>query len=338
MRNPNDLIYLPPRAASVTLDAAKRNQQFKSPLTWGIPDIDKRGNPPVPGDVVSLLGRPGMGKTATAIFLTHQWTEALRKSYRHMPDQEIPVIVFFTLEVTVTDFLTAYVARDSGQSVSDVGRGIADIGKFQMALVKNLGHNLIIVGHADRDDEDLDTGGLFPSMNDLRAVLVELKKQGYKIASVFIDFLQYIGDDDNMPVSEKKASEVTKNFMMCKALAMAFKTVVVVCVQANRRVDGYEGLRFPTMNDCEWSGAIEQVSNKIYAFTMPAKYMDLGGVFNCNGFKYEVTDDLLIVRKLKEKYAPCDKTDFYPLKINPMTSEFLPATVVGEVNEDNPDF
>lgn len=335
MKNPSDLIYLPPRAATVTLDAAKRNKQYKSPLFWGIPEIDRRGNPPVPGDVVSLLGRPGMAKTATAIYLTHQWTEALRKAY---PPDAVPVIVFFTLEVKVQDFLAAYVARDSGQSVADVATGVADIGKLQMALVKNLGNNLVVVGHADRDGFDQDMDGLFPSMKDLRYILAELTQQGYTIGAVVIDFLQYIGDDDNLPVSEKKGSEVTKNFMMCKALAMAFKTVVLVCVQANRRVDGYDGLKYPTMSDCEWSGAIEQVSNKVYSFTMPAKYMDLGDIVVCNGFKYEITDNLLAVRKLKEKYARCDKRDFYMLEINPMTSEFCTAPTVGEATDNEPGF
>lgn len=335
MRDPRDLIYLPPRAAAVTLAAVERRSKIKSVLDFGVPTIDSRFNPGMPGDVITFLARPGHCKTTTAIHLAHVWCENVRQAYQ--AGGNVPLIVYFTLEVPIEDFVPAYVARDSGQSVADVSRGIADVGRMRVALVKNMGENLCVAGHADKeyDVENIISEDYFPSIHDLNLVLQELLRQGYSIGGVIVDFLQYLGDEKNRTVEENKTGFITKNFMMCKALAMRYKTTFVVCAQAARQVDKYAGLKFPEMDDCQWSSAIEQVSNKLFSFTMPGKYMELGKKIICNGFVYEVTENLLAIKKVKERFGRCDQSDVYMCHVNLVTAELTPAPVLGEVDDEN---
>lgn len=333
MQNPKSLIHFIPRAATITMEAARRKQGVKSSLNWGIPEVDARVDGALPGDVLTFIGRPGMCKTTGLIHLARHWMKELNTAALPVTDRP-PLVLFFTLEVHIEDFMTALAAGDSGQSVRDVGKGIADLGKLEAAFIHMFGLNICIAGHAEEDygNADFKRADFFPSIYDLNEIIIELREQGYYVAGVFIDYLQYLGDEKNMPVTEGRTEAVGLNMMMCKALAMRHRTVFAVAVQARREVDGYAGLKLPKITDGQYSSAIEQSSNKVFGLTMPGKYLDIGEVFELNKLDYEVTDKTLVLQTLKQRNGFATSSDIFVLEVDLPTATLCAAVPVGASN------
>ena len=103
---------------------------------------------------------------------------------------------------------------------------------------------------------------------------------------------------------------------------MAVGCPVVLAAQAGRQVDGYQW-PIPTLADCQWGSSIEQAADLVLALWRP--YNTFGpdaepipaGVIGDD--PYPVTDKLLVMRMLKQRFLSGHKT--WPLYLDPETLE-----------------
>lgn len=314
--DPTDFIYQPPRATSVAIKEITRRMNVKYRLDWGIPEIDYRWIPPVPGDKISIIGRPGHTKTTTMLYLAKRWAKLVRS--QKDANGRSPLIIYATWETTVEEFMAVYTAGDSGQSLESIGRGTADLMAIENAMVATLSNNVVIIGQSN--DSKQNRGQLLtnrtpmPTLVDLDLCLQYLHNQGFTIAAVFIDYLQRIPGLKPLRSSEDRALVVGKHVEELKDLAVVHQVPLVVGVQAGRHVDKYAGLQLPADGDGQWSSNIEQTSDKIISITRPAKYLELNQKLDINGMNFNVLSETIVLKMLKQRFGPQDDADMWALE------------------------
>lgn len=315
---PLDFLYMPPRASMVTMKEVNRRMSSPYRLNWNISEIDARWIPPVPGEVISFMGRPGHAKTTTMIALARMWSVQVRK-LKNKNGKE-PLIVYATWETTVEEFMAVYTTKDSGQSLESIGRGTANVPSIERALVNTLGDNVVVLGRSS--DSQRERGGTLrtrtplPTILDIDYCLSHLKEQGFDIAAVFIDYLQRIRGNKPWRSIEERSSQVSEHTELLKDLAVTHDVAMVVGVQADRKVDRYDGLKFPLDSDAQFSSSVEQCTDKLMSLTRPSKYMDVGSSIVCNGWEYEVTPEMLAIQMRKQRFGPQDESDLWLLNCN----------------------
>lgn len=323
----SDFIYKPPRATSITLQEVKRRASSPYHLDFGIPAVDNRIIPPVPGDTIGILGRPGHAKTTTMIALSKRWSKLVRAKKDSMGRS--PLTVYATWETSVEEFMAVYTAAESGQSLESIGRGTADIGRIENALVGALGNNVIVVGHSRSEvGEGRTSKDYQPRVGDLDLALRSLREEGFEIAALFVDYLQKIPhhkyDDSQV------TARVNDNLEWLKSIALSHKTCVVMGVQADRRVDSYAGLKLPLDYDAQHTSRIEQDCDKLWSITLPARYLDPGKVVEVNGWNYSITPSTLAFRSIKQRFGPNDASDVWLLDLNLAKAELREHATLGE--------
>lgn len=279
--------HTPARAARVAAQEFKKRSETDIHIEWDLPKLDDYLIPMIPGDLVSILGRPGHGKTSALIHLAR--TVALR-----LKDQE-GLVVYATWETLVEEFIGVLTSGESGQSLEDIGRGVADLGRVNDAMVKVVGSRIAVVGRSRESPSDR-----FHTLQDLDSILKELT--GVRL--VLIDYLQRIpglrGQD--------RAERVRENLEMINDMALTRLVPIALAVQSRRDVDEYSGLRLPGLNDGAWAANIEQTSDKVFGVTRPCLYMDEGRKIKREGIIYEVGPATFCLKVLKQRWGKAGDT------------------------------
>ncbi len=211
--------YTPASAGKVTLEEIDRRQSL-TPLTFGTPKLDGSLVPMTAGDLVSVVARPGMGKTLFLVHLTN-----------HLQKQGANV-AYITYETSVTEFTCLRL----GIKLEDVGRGKIPRQSIKDKIAKSIFDRVTVFGQAD--------GELAPTLDE---VIKWLGKDRYDV--VLVDYLQRIRGSYH----QDRHHQVSENAERLKDLALKMGMPVVMAVQARRDVDDYSGLKFPGLNDAQWS-------------------------------------------------------------------------------------
>jgi replicative DNA helicase len=194
-------------------------------------------------DLITIAGRPGVGKTAFALSIAN-----------NMAAHEIPV-GFFSLEMNKRKMGFRHLAMRSGVSVLDMKRGhVADKMPELVRAAAEL-HPLPIY----LDDT--------PSMTALqvRSKVRQMKaKHGIRVA--FVDRLDIMDGE----TTENRVQELTRLTKGLKSIAMEFNIPVVMLCQLNRSVEKRD-VKIPTLADLRDSGSIEQDS-QVVLFPYRAEY------------------------------------------------------------------
>lgn len=323
-RDVRQIIHLPPRATAVTIAEAERIVNSRVRLNFGIPEIDKIMVPAIAGNMIGFLALTSQGKTTSMIRLLKYWGEVLRQMNPSKP----ALVVYCTWETSVEEFMLVASAGESGQSLEDIGRGIAAINQIKVALANMLGDNIVVLG-VSRDEQT----NFVPTLGDIAEAL-KILAQDYEIAVVAFDYLQRIPD---MGRTKDRRLVVAENVQCIKDLAMGMNFIAAVAIQAHRRVYDYEGLQLPTTMDCNEAADIEHALDKLFGFTLPARYMDLKTAFEVNDLEYTIKSDTLVMALLKQRFGPCDRSHVWVLKADMAKANYSLAQgqiPTGDVNED----
>jgi len=212
-------------------------------IETGHPDFD-RHRLIEPGGVMVIAGRPSMGKSALAQFLTLQWVK----------HAGVPVLMF-TTEVTV--------AKATRRFISITGR---------------VNSEQVYSPSANSDQWRRVTGAcgelaeLPIYMNDTsdRAASIALQirkaKQRHGIGIVIVDHIQECidGVDQNQELTQLIAA-------LRSACRTEPKTALVLVSQLNRKVESRQD-KTPLMSDLRGSGSIEQAADSILLCYRPEYY------------------------------------------------------------------
>jgi replicative DNA helicase len=258
-------------------------------IKFGIPAMDHVVIPMRPGNLVSLIARPGHAKTSVLVYLARQEAKAIVE--RGAAGKE--VVVYTTWEQT-SEELTAMLMADPEINFSDISWGRADLEKLKAKAIKGVHNPIWIIGHGISK-----ASSSVPRMTPelvLSSIECMQEDHGVKPSLMLFDYLQLI------PTSTPKdrVQQVTEMPILLKELAMRVGAPAVAAVQAARAVDNREE-PIPQEQDAQWASSIEQTCDKIFGLWRPIKTHDTDQVIELGNMQYEVNENLLIIRMLKQR-------------------------------------
>ncbi len=248
----------PDVVASVIADLAEQLRTGRSRgRPCGLRCIDKRMSGLLPGELVVLAGRPGMGKTGLARAIAHGF--AVRN-----PDMQA---AFFGLEMGPEEMsyrALSAITRDLGHGVEYRQMIEGPLHPDDMAMVDraqaHVPVNLILV----------DSPGL--GLDDLRRRVWGLKRKG-PVGLIVIDYLQLMRKPNIRGLNEASLiGEITRGL---KQLARQAECTVLLLSQLSRKVEERADKR-PQLEDLRDSGHIEQDADFVLMAFREAYYRERG--------------------------------------------------------------
>lgn len=283
------LVHTPAELAQEHLQWAETIQADPG-IQFGISCIDKLVIPMRPGDLVSIIARPGHGKTSLMAYLARQ--EANRIVARNKIDKE--AVVYVTWEQSAEE-LEAFFQADGQYSVSDVAWGRVDLDIIRKKAIGRARIPIWVIGHGISR-----VGKMIPRMTPeviLGAIETMQIDFGIKPTLMLFDYIQLIP----IPNVKDRVQQVTEVPIRVKELALRIGAPAVVGVQASRNVDS-KAEKIPEMRDAQWSSSIEQTSDKVFGLWRPWQTEEPNAVLKLlNGEGFRVNEWLLVMRLLKQR-------------------------------------
>jgi replicative DNA helicase len=263
--------------------------------------VNNRGFVPVlPGELISVIGRPGNGKTGFMFRWARMRAAWLREqAIAGNKDAANSVVIYVTLEQTVEELRLFNVAAEEMINVSKIANGKMD--KKEWDGIKNGLRNLhpLPLWFAGRSMSrrknrvPMTPENIHASFEDVEKWQDDNLKQS--IDSVFVDYLQKF-----RPNGSDFVQYYGNTTSYLKDLAGDYMTRVVLGVQAKREVD-QRNPPIPQMDDGQWSSTIEQFSDGVISVVRPSHYKKDKDSFD--GVLVEGRNQMLI-RVLKRKMGP----------------------------------
>lgn len=272
-----------------------RNMEF-------VPEKNKGFLPVLPGELISVIGRPGNGKTGFML----RWARMRAKQLQEQAaaGNEIAansVVIYVTLEQTVEELRLFHVAAEEKISVSKIASGQMQDEEWdglKNKIRKLYPVPLWFVGRSMKRRKsriDMTPENIAGALETVEKWQDDNLTQS--IDSIFIDYLQKF-----RPMSEIALNEFfgqTTSYIK-DIIAMGFVTRTILGVQAKREVD-QRSIPIPLMDDGQWSSTIEQFSDGVISVVRPSHYKKEDEMFG------EVTvkgKRQMLVSVLKRKLGP----------------------------------
>lgn len=225
--------------------------------------------PVVPGELITILGRPGNGKSSLMMY----WARMRAKQLQQQGIQD-RIVLYVTAEQLVEELRLFHIAAELQISITDMAAG--QISNEQWEQVKtalnqpqNLTMPLWFIGksRARRRKEKIE----ITEQTLIQAMLDVEQWQGDKVVqeidSIFIDYLQRF-----RPKGVAWIEFYGDLMNGLKNIAEDFNTRMILGCQAKREVDQRQ-LPIPMMDDGQWTSTVEQFSDGVLSVTRPSHYV-----------------------------------------------------------------
>ena len=280
------------------------------------PKTEKGFVPVNPGELISVIARPGHLKTGFKL----RWARERAKDLKRQADagNEIAqksVVVYISMEQKVEELRLFQVAAENHISMSEIASNkIEDWSKVTNGLNKLSSNPLWFVGRSmsrRRFKAQLDEKTVYGALEEIEKWQDENQTQ--IIDSVFIDYLQKFRPTGNFVEYYGNLMNTLANW------SGDFMTRMVVGVQAKREVDQRKD-PIPMMDDGQWSSTIEQFSDGVLSLVRPCLY----GGKTFAGVEVQGTQQLL-VSCLKRKLGPANFNTW--MYADPKYNQFADAEI-----------
>lgn len=307
----SQIVYTPLEVATLGSEYLDFRRSHKDGgLPFPAAKMTSRVYPMFPGEMMSIIARPGHAKTSFMMFWARQRAAWLREN------AEGRVAVYATWEQSIEELHAFYVAASSGISITDMAMGnVPDWEKVIEASARRSEEPLWFIGHSVMRQ----SGRKPVTIETLTRALEEIQKLGKRIDSVFVDYLQRIPPvvtADNPVVAYSATIDHLKN------LALGFAVPVVLGVQASREVDSLK-MPIPQMNHAQWTSNVEQSSDRVISLVRPRRYVREGEMFG----SHRITGhNQLLVSVLKQKLGEANFAEW--LTFNPIYNRLDEAELI----------
>ena len=305
------LVFTPIESSNATeehIKALRANQGDGMPLY--IPEMDystkdSKGFLPVKrGEIITILGRPGNGKTGFML----RWARA-RANYLKSQTLEgnqtaaNSVVLYLTMEQLVEELRLFHVAAEERISATHMANGILPDDQWDTVnkALRNIyttplwfaGKSMARRKDKIRIDEQVTREALeaieqFQGDNIKTQVDCVFIDYLQRYRSTGADWVQFYGDLTNA----------------LKDMASDFATRIILGVQAKREVDQRD-VPIPYMDDGQWTSAIEQQSDGMISVTRPSHYKKQGETWDSKGDNVIIDGHKqMIVNVMKRKLGP----------------------------------
>jgi len=230
--------------------------------TTGWPALDKVMGGYLPGQLIVLAGRPGMGKTTAASSSAWQCSAAGNG------------VLYFSLEMGADPMGARLLAdisyrREQGIAYSWIGQG--ELNDVQMERILRAGERLKTL------PLEMDFSGRL-SVADISARILSAKRvlarRGVNLRVVFIDYLKMVTAGDRY--RGNRVYEIGEITAGLRAVAKEHGVCVVLLAQLNRGVEAREDKR-PLLSDLRESGDIEADADAVLFTYREAYYLTATG-------------------------------------------------------------
>lgn len=282
----SQLVFTPIEASNAT---EKYIKKIRSNDGDGMPlyvpkleyDIEKKkGFLPVKrGELITVLGRPGNGKTGFMFRWARMRANDLRK--KAAEGNEVAansVVLYFTMEQLVEELRLFHVAAEESISATDMASGRLGDESWD-SITRSLRNLYTTPLWLAGKSEDRRKSKVALTEEALSKILGSIEKwRGdvieTQVDSVFVDYLQRFRSKGQDWV--QYYSDVVNGL---KELAGDYVTRMIVGVQAKREVDDKK-IPIPEMDDGQWTSGIEQQSDGMISVVRPSHYISPGGSFD----------------------------------------------------------
>ncbi len=282
-------------------------------VTWEVHSVNNKNSftPMLPGQITTVIARPGNGKTSTMVYLARRVAERCDFSKGEC-------VIYITWEESIQQMEEKLLATMGGPTPKDIAWGDYNMDEVKKLFIKRVKIPLIILGKNMSHDASVARGPMY--IETVRAIIEKLFYE-FKLKPVLI-----LGDHVHripIPKTRDRKSDLTEAMIDLDELTKDVNVSMVLGVQANRAVDK-QTLPIATLAGAEGASAIEQVSHRMIGLLRPITVTPENGMpldfVDINSQEYKVDDNLLIMRLLKQRdYLP--KKHLYPLHFNPARFE-----------------
>jgi len=216
-------------------------------ISTGIKSIDQAICGMVAPDVIVIAARPGQGKTALALSITHN-ASIIGKT----------PCLWISLEMDGVQLTRRLASIDTGinHEVLRNGRSTTDeYSTFQKSLQLISGSKVFIEDKTSVNIRDIRT----------RAYLL---KKRHNIGYIVIDYLQLMSGVTRNPSREQEIAEISRGL---KCLAKELQIPIIALSQLSREVEKRPD-KMPQLSDLRESGAIEQDADEVLFLMRPEYY------------------------------------------------------------------
>ncbi len=228
-------------------------------------------------DLFIIAARPGQGKTALALSITH-YTSVLH---------QVPCL-WISLEMDGVQLVRRLASIDTGinHEVLRNGKTTTDEYKMMQKSVSLIGKSKIFI----EDKTSI-------NIRDIRTRANLLKKK-HNIGYIVIDYLQLMTGLNRTQSREQEIAEISRGL---KCLAKELEIPVIALSQLSREVEKRPD-KMPQLSDLRESGAIEQDADNVL-FLMRPEYYKMTEDVNISGKEYSV-NGLCIGSISKNRHGP----------------------------------
>lgn len=207
----------------------------------GFADIDRMTQGFRGGQMITVAGRPGLGKSSLAANIADHAAV----------DLGIPTGIF-TLEMSGEEYMERMIAARARVNLRDIGQGMLPQEGMDR-IIRSSGQLSRAPIHIE------DTAGL--SILEVRAKARRMHQQ-HGVRLILIDYLQLMNASGGSRKHESRQQEVSDISNGIKNLARELNVPVIALVQMNRDIERDKG-RKPRLSDLRESGSIEQDSDLV---------------------------------------------------------------------------
>lgn len=227
--------------SELMFDLIKHQENIKANpdmvVKTGIRDLDEKNGGFMPGNVVVIGARPGVGKSAFMGQLAMSMARNKKK------------VGIISLEMSNNEIAGRLASLDSGVDFQKIYRNLFEDERQQQRFFEKISSDTINLPIYVSDSTMVNT-------IDIRAKADKLKaKHGLDI--LFIDYLQLISADQ--PKNKTRENIISEISRSTKIMAKEMGIPIVILCQLNRESTKRTGdSRYPVLSDLRESGAIEQ--------------------------------------------------------------------------------
>lgn len=222
----------------------KRHQEFKTVgLRSGFANLDSKIGGLVPGELIILAARPGMGKTSFAVNLAIEHCKQGGKG------------LIFSIEMPETQIADRVISSETQLNNSKIRN--ANLDDYDMNRIKSI----------DLPDTLLINDNSRLNIDQISNV-IRKNKIKHNLTFVVIDYLQLIRSESK----GNREQEVAYISSECKRIAKECQVCVMALAQLSRKVEE-RGDKIPLLSDLRESGSIEQDADVVLFPFRPQYYM-----------------------------------------------------------------
>lgn len=293
-------------------------------INFGIPALDNIMLPLFAGELMTILGRPGNGKSLLAQYIFYNHVSKL-KDDREQGKSLNKYAVWVSWEVSIEVFAMYMIARHTGISVTDMKRGKLsdlDLHYIGQGALKLGTLPIYIIGHSTQRRDRYEYNPL--TMNRVRDSLAYIvnherdlvSDSKVEISLTVMDYLQLIESEKGQRKDRQFYQDMIEE---CKKVVIPCGCPNIVPVQAKRAVDDRR-VRQPTKQDAEETSRVEHVSDCMMSVCIAGSYPDLLGQSidwyrGWNIPDFTATKDIMVVNSIKQKDV--ESNLMFPLRIQP---------------------